>query len=372
VSHRNKRTVLGLSVAIAVCSSSVSYAVEFGAFGDIRYSRSTLEGEHGAFALGGFDLYATQKIDENTRAFVEYVFEDTGEGFVIDLERLSVTRKFSDALNVGAGRIHNPLGHWNRTYHHGVLIQDTVSRPSFIDFEDGEGAVLPMHVVGLTATGEFDNNFGLFGYEAAIGNASSIDTSIAGFAASADNKPEIDVNNISSPAGAKMISLRVTAQPHKSPIKLGIFGMTNPVSESSETGVADFGSRLVDQRVVGLDLRYAAGAFDLLGEYFHMSNDNRVAASGEPVSHTASAYFVQAGYRVMPSTKLVYRYEDLSFTAEDSYFQLLGTQEASHHVVALRYDLDESNALMFEVNRTELEDGNSYTTYVADWAFLLF
>lgn len=372
MSQSNKRILLGLSVALAVSNANMSHGVEFGAFGDLRFSSSTVEGEHSAFALGGFDLYATQKIDENTRAFVEYVFEDTGEGFVIDLERLFVTRKLSNALNVGIGRIHNPLGHWNRTYHHGVLIQDTVSRPSFIDFEDGEGAILPMHVVGLTATGEFDQQFGLIGYEFAVGNASSIDTSTAGFAANAGNKPEIDVNNISSPTGAKMVSLRVTAQPHNLPVKLGVFGMTNPISESSETGVTTFGERLVDQRVLGMDFRYAAGAFDVLSEYFHISNDNQVAASGDPGSHTSRAYFIQAGYRVLPATKVVYRFEDMSFSAEDSYFQLLGTEEGKHHVVALRYDLDESNALMFEVNRTDLEDGDSNTVYTADWAFLLF
>lgn len=372
MSQGSKGTVLGLSVAMAVCGGNACYAVDFGAFGDVRFSHSTLPGEHGAFALGGFDIYATQKIDDNTRAFVEYVFEDTGDGFVIDLERLFVSRKVNDALNIGVGRVHNPLGHWNRTYHHGVLIQDTVSRPTFIDFEDGEGAVLPMHSVGLTATGEFDSRIGLFGYEAAIGNPSSIDTSIAGFGADADNKPEIDVNNISAPAGAKMMTLRVTAQPRKFPVKLGLFGMINPVSESSENGVAGFGERLVDQRVLGFDLRYAVGPFDLLSEYFHMSNDNHVAANGEPVDETASAYFIQAGYRVLSSTKLVYRYEDLSFDENDSYFQILGTQEASHHVVVLRYDLNESNALMFEVNRADPENGDSFTTYTADWAFLLF
>lgn len=372
MTQSNKRILLGLGVALAISNVNVSYGVEFGAFGDIRFSTSTVEGEHSAFELGGFDLYATQKIDNNTRAFVEYVFEDTGDGFVIDLERLFVTRKLSNAINVGVGRIHNPLGHWNRTYHHGVLIQDTVSRPAFLDFEDGDGAIFPMHVVGLTATGEVDQKFGLLGYEFAVGNASSIDTSLNGFAADADNKPEIDVNNISSPTGAKMISLRVTAQPHKLPVKLGIFAMTNPVSESGDVGVSAFGSRLVDQRVVGIDFRYAVGAFDVLSEYFHISNDNKVVASGDPASHSASAYFIQAGYRVVPTTKIVYRYEDVSFAAADSYFQLLGTQEAKHHVVALRYDLDESNALMFEVNRTDLEDGDSNTVYIADWAFLLF
>lgn len=372
MSQWNKRTFLTLSAALAASVSSVSYGVEFGAFGDISYRGSTIEGEAGAFALGGFDLYATQKIDENTRAFVEYVFEDTGDGFVIDLERLSITRKFSEGLNIGIGRIHNPLGHWNRTYHHGVLIQDTVSRPSFIDFEDGEGAVLPMHVVGLTATGQFENGLGDFGYEFALGNASSIDTSMAGYTASADNKPEIDVNNISSPTDSKMISLRLTAQPKSWPLKLGVFAMTNPVSESSASGVASFGERLVTQKVLGMDLRYAAGPFDILSEYSHIANDNQVAANGDPTSNTANAYFIQAGYRVLPSTKVIYRYEALSFAADDTYFQLLGTQEAKHNVVALRYDLDESNALMFEVKRTAIEGGDSYTSYIADWAFLLF
>ncbi len=345
-----------------------AHAVEFGAFGDISYQGDTADNSRNSFMLGGLDLYATQDIDNKTRIFVEYVFEDPGDGFVIDLERLSITRAITPYFSIGAGRFHTPLGYWNATYHHGALIQDTVSRPAFLDFEDGEGAILPMHVVGLLATGNYELSGGKLRYDLSIANGSSMNTEPGNF------PPEIDVNNSSDPNEQKTIVLRLTYDLPRLPLQLGVFGMSNGIAESGDVAngaSAGFGNDLVNQTLYGFDARYDNGHFDALGEFYFFSNDDKVGATG---SHDASAYFVQVAYRVTEKLKPVYRYESLDFSAADPYFQYLGTAEGSRHVVGLRYDLDDSNALKFEINRRQpsAPGASDETGYALQWAFLMF
>lgn len=109
----------------------LAYAVNFGLFSDVRLSSSSLEGENTGFALGDLDFYATEEISDNTRGFIELVFENTSSGIVTDLERLWIMRTFTDEFKLSAGRFHSPLGRWNRTYHHGSLVQATITRPFF-------------------------------------------------------------------------------------------------------------------------------------------------------------------------------------------------------------------------------------------------
>ena len=211
-----------LAMALA---STPALAVDFGIFSDVSYSSSTDDEMPDGFALGQFDLFASHQIGENTRGFVEFVFEGEGGGFVVDLERLSVQYSFDERFSLAAGRFHTPIGYWNNVYHHGALLQDTVTRPSFIDFEDGADAILPMHTVGLFATGSFETGTGQIGYEFMIGNGASIDTSAT--------ERQLDMNNVGDPDNSKAFVLRVNYAPENGTWGLGVFGMRNSISESA-------------------------------------------------------------------------------------------------------------------------------------------
>src|SRR3569832_3027227 len=316
--RRMKFTGTCLISALLLAAAPAVHAVAFGAFADIRYDGDSANGSRNAFALGQFDLYATQKIDDKTRVFVEYVFEDPGDGFVVDLERLSITRTINPHFSIGAGRFHTPIGYWNTAYHHGALIQDTVSRPSFLDFAAGAGAILPMHVVGLMAMGQFDAGGGKLHYDLAVANGSSINTDPAGF------PPEIDVNNSSAPNEQKSVMLHLSYFFPQWPMRLGVFGMPNTIAESGDIAngaVTAFGSGLVKQTLYGFDARYATSRIEALGEFYFFGNDDKVGGTG---SHDASAYFLQFGYRVTDKLKPIYRYEYVDFTADDTNFQYFG------------------------------------------------
>jgi len=147
--------------------------------------------------------------------------------------------------------------------------------------------------------------------------------------------------------------------------------MNSTVAESNGTGaaVAAAGADLINQTIAGFDIFYDNEQVDVTAEYYSINNDNKVGTAG---SYTATAYYLQVGYRINKTLKAVVRYENLSFDeTNDSYFRLLATQQASHTVFALRYEVDDSNALKFDINSTDLKSGQDTTRYTFQWAFLI-
>ncbi len=363
-----KHTTLAATLALLLPLGA--QAVEFGIFADVTASDTTNAGDNPGFALGMLDFYATQAISERSRGFVELVFENGPDGMVTDLERLWVSYAVDTRLNLAAGRFHSPLGQWNRRYHHGAILQDTVSRPFFLDYEDGSSAVLPLHIVGLMANGELESEGGTFSYEFAVANGPSIDTS-NGYHPAAEVKPEIDINVASDPNRDKSLLARLVYQPMSLPLEFGAFGMRNVVADSASSGNIEggrYGDPLVEQMVYGLDAAAELGRLELLGEIYRFRNKNRV---GVPGSYDATAYYLQVGARVHERFKLVGRYANLDFDENDSYFRLLGTERMDRLVAGVRFDLDEASTVKFELSRSRPEEHADYTTYFVQWAFII-
>ena len=76
----------------------------------------------------------------------------------------------------------------------------------------------------------------------------------------------------------------------------------------------------------------------------------------------------------MALTKVSLRHEAISTKeGSDRYFKELGIKDASHNVAAIRFDLDDTNALKFEVNQSNPNDSaeKDTTAYVVQWSFLV-
>lgn len=356
-------TRLGMIATALIAWTAPAQAVDFGAFGDIRYMSSSQDTAAQGFMLGQFDLYASHQIGDKTHVFVEYVMEGSGNEIVTDVERLFISRTFNEKFILAAGRFHTPIGFWNNAYHHGALLQDTVGRPSFLDFEDGSDALLPTHTVGLMANGKFDAGKMQLSYDVALGNGTSINT---------DNplgSRELEVNNTGDPNKSKAISVRLGIEPDNSGLKLGISGVTNHIPESGTgtVGVAQRGT-LVAQKILGLDVKYELNKFDLLAEAYHFTNDNKTGAKEK---NSADAYFAQIGYRLVENWKVVYRHENVKFESGDAYFNMLSREMYSQDVLALRMDIDDSNAIKMEVDRRNNDVSDDETSIILQWEFLI-
>ena len=365
MTQTTQRHVTGFSMlAMTLLTlATPAQAIDFGAFGNIRYLSSNQDDTTQGFMLGAFDLYASHQIGDKTHVFVEYVMESIGNTIVTDVERLFVSHTFNDKFTLAAGRFHTPIGYWNNVYHHGALLQDTADRPAFLDFEDGPNAILPTHTVGLMANGKFDTGPLLLTYDFAVGNGTSINTDTV--------SRELDVNNVGDPNKSKAIAARLGIEPDNSGLKLGVSTVFNHIPESGvgtgTLGVAH-GGTLVAQRIFGLDVKYELKKFDTLAEVYRFENDNKTGAKQK---NSATAFFAQIGYRILEDWKVVYRHENVRFDDNDDYFKILKREKYSQNTLALRVDIDDSNALKFEIDRQRSATKADESRFVLQWDFLI-
>lgn len=361
-----KRTygALALSALALAGASGAARALDLGVFGDLSYIGSNAAGDEPNFRIGSLDFYAAQYIDDKTRALFELQFQTFSGQFEYEIQRFEIMREFSDAFRVGMGRFHTPLGYWNHHYHHGILLQDTVTRPFILSFEGGATAFIPMHMVGAMVDGDFP---GGFQYEVAVANSGSINSSTTD-GLLVPIRDDLSAN--------KSYFARLNYDAPEVPFKPGVFGMVNDVVESARTGgLVARGDSLVKQQLLGIDLRYERDDFDVLAEFYHL-DDELQPGVGDGASHTALAYFTQFGYRPTEKWKATYRYESIDFDDDDAYFtdpNLVGmTATQTRNVFCLRYDFSESNAMMLEFSQVAPDGGDKTNTAILSWAFVVF
>ena len=123
-----------------------------------------------SFLLGQLDLFITSRLSEKFSVLSELILEaGQDNAFTFEVHRLLLKYSMNDYFNLSAGRYHTSIGYYNTAYHHGSFFQTTVNRPFLFAFES-RGGILPLHNVGLSATGRIPNApFGLH-YVAEIGN----------------------------------------------------------------------------------------------------------------------------------------------------------------------------------------------------------
>jgi hypothetical protein len=149
-------------------------------FGDVSLHGDTQKGDTTSFSLGQLDLFVTSDVSEKFKFLGEIVFEGGPENiygytvgesnsFSVDVERYLLQYSHNDYFNISAGRGHTAIGYYNTAYHHSTWLQTTAGRPFLFEFEDN-GGILPIHMVGVSASGLVPS--GLLGlhYVAEVGN----------------------------------------------------------------------------------------------------------------------------------------------------------------------------------------------------------
>lgn len=366
---------------IALLLPTQAYCLDFSLFGDVVYSSvsGAEEEEEESFHLGQFDLIADQEIGESTFVTAEVVFEDSGHGFEVDVERFSVSRHITETTTIGVGRFHTQLGIWNHNFHHGSLIQDTISRPFFLEFEDAHGGILPNHLIGVQMLGDHQT----WSYALGLGNSNGINT-VESVTHPGDSA--IEVINTNDPSNEKTMGARFALKPESSWLsEIGLSYMRNNVTELGEEDIGageqpfiEHGEILFDQDILALDVRYSGEKLRVLFELFLMSFDDNldivdpsVTVSPNADSYDATAYYFQFAYQLSQKLSAVFRMESLDFDDNSTYFQLLNLTPEERSVIAINYKLQESNALRFEYSHTSPDEEKSYSSLSVQWFFLL-
>jgi hypothetical protein len=109
---------------------------------------------HSTFQAGEFDLFMSSKLSDKLSFLAEVVLgPDNTNEFSVDIERYQLTYRANPYFSASAGRFHTSIGYYNTAYHHGNWFSTAEGRPIMYLFEDS-GGVLPVHMVGVTFTGE--------------------------------------------------------------------------------------------------------------------------------------------------------------------------------------------------------------------------
>jgi hypothetical protein len=89
--------------------------------------------------------------------------------FKVEPERVLLEYSLNDYFNLSLGRYHTAIGYYNTAYHHSTWLQTTTGRPFLFEFED-DGGILPVHTVGVSASGEIPSGSLGLHYLAEAGN----------------------------------------------------------------------------------------------------------------------------------------------------------------------------------------------------------
>lgn len=332
----------------AARAAAAPAAVPLHGFFDTGYARSSkaeADGRRSGFMLGNFDLYLTPDLGGSVKSLVELNFEYGDEGtLATDLERIQLGYTFSDGLTAWLGRFHTPYGYWNTAFHHGAQIQTAVSRPKMIAFED-QGGVLPAHVVGAWATGQFHAGSGKLEYDAYVGNGNRVLDGVLDFnAVKDDNGNKLMGGNVRYRFGDALDGL-----------VLGLHGFRERVNAYDERQ-AYLGASKVN--MLGGYGYYDGNDWEVISEYYRFRNSNQ---QGDGARHGSWTGFLQVGKNIGGNITPYVRTEKAALDQGDLYFAAQASGRSYRRQVAgVRYDLTQKAALKLELRRSdETADGGS-------------
>lgn len=150
-------------------------ALNIRGFGDFGFYGGNQKGQTSSFSLGQTNLFITSNLSERVRFLTELVFEvHENNSFQTDLERVLLEGSFNDYLKLSGGRYSTAIGYYNTAYQRAAWFQTATERPYIFEYEDN-GGILPIHMVGVQASGQIPSGKLGLHYVAEVGNGRGFD-----------------------------------------------------------------------------------------------------------------------------------------------------------------------------------------------------
>jgi len=311
-------------------------------FGDISLHGDTQKGDHTTFSLGQLDLFVTSDVSDRFKFISEIVFEGgpsniygkvEGEAnsFSVDVERYLLQYAHNDFFNISAGRVHTAIGYYNTEYHHSSWLQTTTGRPFLFDFED-HGGILPIHMVGVSATGEIPSGSLGLHYVAEMGNGR------------ASRQPLLQepVQNVLADQNHKAFNLALFARPES------LHGL--------QTGFSFYHDLLAPQNAPRIsESIMAAHAVMIRPKYEWLSEAliDRHVLPGSLGTFNTPGFYSQVS-KQFASYRPYLRYQYVNASNREPLFPDVGLRHGPS--AGLRYDASESVALKFQYDYTFLRN----------------
>ncbi len=313
-------------------------------FTDVTFHGSSQKGTHTSFSLGQLNLFITSDMSERFKFLSEIVFEAGGDnGIGVDVERLLLQYSHSDYLNVSIGRYHTAIGYYNTAYHHSTWFQTATGRPFLFLFEDN-GGILPIHSVGVSATGRIPSGpLGLH-YVAEVGNGR------------ASRSPLSEaVQNVVDENNHKAVNLALFARPG------AIRGLQMGFSVYRDVLAPD-GLPRIGQTILAGHVVYTKPSFEWLNKALVIRQAPRGTSR---VLHTPG-FYTQVSRR-FGSYRPYFRYQYVNAPADEPIFADVGLRHGPS--VGLRFDPSESVAFKLQYDHTNLRRQPSIDALTLQFAF---
>lgn len=316
-------------------------------FGDINYRGSNQKGSTNSFALGQLNLFVTSDISERFKFLSEIVFESGPDNFYnvpggrrnefgVDVERYLVQYSYNDYFNLAAGRYHTAIGFYNTAYHHSTWFQTTTGRPLLFEFEDS-GGILPIHNVGLSASGRIPTGALGLHYVAEIGNGRQSRTPLT----EEPVQNEVDENNF------KAVNLALFARPESiRGLQVGFSGYHDKLMP--------IGLPRIDETILAAHAVYMVPKFEWLNEVVLV----RHAPQGSSQVFNTPGFYSQIAKR-FGSYQPYFRYQYINASDREPIFPEVGHMEGPS--LGLRYDASESVALKVQYDYNVARHQQSYS-----------
>lgn len=323
-------------------------------FGDISLNGSDQKGSTTAFSLGQLNLFVTSDISEKFKFLSEIVFEAGPDNiyevpagnrnqFTVDVERYLLQYSYNDYFNLAVGRYHTAIGFYNTAYHHSTWFQTTTGRPLVFEFED-RGGLLPIHNVGVSASGRIPSGPVGLHYVAEIGNGRASRIPLE-----EPVQNEVDENN------HKAFNLALFARPRAiHGLQMGFSGYHDLLTPA--------GSMPVNENILAAHVVYMLPNFEWLNEALLI----RHAPQGISRVFDTPSFYTQISKR-FGSYRPYVRYQYINAPNGEPIFPHV--QLRAGPSVGLRYDPAESVALKFQYDYNSLRQQPGYSALTLQLGF---
>jgi hypothetical protein len=295
-------------------------------FADIDLHGDNRKGNTTSFTLGQLNLFVTSDISEKFKFLSEIVFEaGRDNAFGVDLERYLLLYSHSDYFNLAIGRYHTAIGYYNTAYHHSTWLQTATGRPFLFLFED-QGGILPIHNVGVSASGSIPS--GLLGlhYVAEVGNGR------------ASRSPQSEaVQNVVDENNHKAINLALFARPeHARGLQVGFSVYRDLLTPAN--------APTIGETIFATHAVFVRPTFEWLNEFLVI----RHAPMGSRVFDTPG-FYTQVS-KLFGSYRPYFRYQYVNASNSEPVFPQVGLQQGPS--VGVRYNASEFVAFKLQYDYT--------------------
>lgn len=298
-------------------------------FGDFGLYGGDQKGQHTSFGLGELNLFITSDISEKFKFLTELVFEvHQDNDFEEDLERVLLEYDLNDYFKLSGGRFDTAIGYYNTAFHHTTWFQTTTDRPFLFQYED-EGGILPVHSVGLSATGRIPSGKIGLHYVAQVSNGR------------ASSSPNVEpVQNLVDENNHKAVNFALFARPDTVPgLQVGFSTYRDVLYPM---GLSRIGETIMD-------------AYAVLNrpnlEWLNEAVLIRHALASPSHIYETPGFYSQISER-FGSFRPYLRYQYVNASRNEPVFPSVGLRAGPS--VGVRYDVNESVALKLQYDHNEL------------------